>query len=413
MTSVLFVHGTGTRDPAYSQALEDVRAGLAGTADVQPCYWGEKHGAWLRANGASIPEYPATRDVKELLADAPPDSEEEYQIALWQLLLDDPLAELRLLASSGGPPRELGLGEMPARVDLTRVADWETLLAADDPLRAQIAASRLAPLLADVCGAVQNTANFKDAQTTADELTFRIAAARGILASALCLAEEKEIPSPARFDANLRDALVDGFAALLTETTRALFDGVRNFLRDHIKRPLAGLAARAATYGIRRKRGALMDGTMGVGGDILLYQGRGDAIRAFIRERIESFDAPVVLVAHSLGGIACVDLLARSPLPVKLLVTCGSQAPLFYELGALQSLEFGDIAPEQRLPGHFPVWLNFYDLRDFLSYVAEPLFANGRVTDFAVDNRLPFPESHSGYWRNEEVWKRVRAALPQ
>jgi hypothetical protein len=43
MTSVLFVHGTGTRDPAYSQALEDVGAGLAGTADVQPCYWREKH----------------------------------------------------------------------------------------------------------------------------------------------------------------------------------------------------------------------------------------------------------------------------------------------------------------------------------------------------------------------------------
>ena len=109
----------------------------------------------------------------------------------------------------------------------------------------------------------------------------------------------------------------------------------------------------------------------------------------------------MVLIAHSLGGIACVDLLVKTPLSaVKLLIICGSQAPLFYEIGALQSLEFGDIPAAHRLPGHFPTWLNFYDLRDFLSYVAEPLFAKDRVTDVVVDNRLPFPESHSGYWRN-------------
>ena len=414
MTTALFVHGTGTRDPAFSQTLGDVRAALDGVADVQPCYWGERHGAWLHADGASIPEYPSTRDVTDVLADVPPDSDEEFQITLWRLLLDDPLAELRLLAESAGPAREIGLGETTASLDLTRLADWSTLLAADDPLRAKIADSRLAPLLAEVCGAVQNSGAFRDAENAADELTRRVVAARAVVAGALCLADEREIPTPARIDADLRDALVDGFTVLLVEKSRDVFDGVRDFMRDHIKRPLVGLAARGVTNRVRRKRGALTDSVTGPAGDILLYQGRGNAIRGFIRQRIESFADPVVLIAHSLGGIACVDLLAGVPLPgVKLLITCGSQAPLFYEIGALQSLDFADIARSQRLPAHFPEWLNFYDRRDFLSYVAAPLFANGHVTDVRVDNRLPFPESHSGYWRNAEVWKRVRAALPK
>ena len=272
--------------PAYSQALGDVRKALGDVADVQPCYWGEKHGAWLRANGASIPEYPTTRAIAELLADAPPESDDEYQVALWELLLADPLAELRLLASSGGPPRELGLNETAATLDLTRVAGWETLLPADHPLRPRIAESQLAPLLSEVCAAIQQTAAFNDVQTTADELTCRVAAARSIVASALCLAEEKEIASPARIDADLRDALVDDFVALLAEEARGVFDGARNFLRDYIKRPLAGLAARAATYGLRRKRGALSDVTMGVG-----------AIFSFIREE-------AMPSAHSSGNVS-------------------------------------------------------------------------------------------------------------
>ena len=74
---------------------------------------------------------------------------------------------------------------------------------------------------------------------------------------------------------------------------------------------------------------------------------------------------------HSLGGVACVDLLVEAALPqVELLVTVGSQAPFFYEIDALQSLRFGVPLPE-----HFPRWLNVYDLRDFLSYVAAGVFA--------------------------------------
>jgi hypothetical protein len=45
-------------------------------------------------------------------------------------------------------------------------------------------------------------------------------------------------------------------------------------------------------------------------------------------------------MVHSLGGIACFDMLALpDPPEVARLVTAGSQSPLLYELGALASLK--------------------------------------------------------------------------
>ena len=46
-------------------------------------------------------------------------------------------------------------------------------------------------------------------------------------------------------------------------------------------------------------------------GDILLYLARGEKVRSFIADRVARVEPPVVLVGHSLGGIACLDLLAE------------------------------------------------------------------------------------------------------
>ena len=116
---------------------------------------------------------------------------------------------------------------------------------------------------------------------------------------------------------------------------------------------------------------------------------------------------PVVLIAHSLGGIAAVDLLVSQPLPsVRLLVTVGSQAPFLCEIGALWSLPHGD-----PLPDHFPPWLNIYDPRDLLSYIGAPLFPR-RVEDVEVNNKQPFPQSHSAYWACDRVYQLIRDAWP-
>jgi pimeloyl-ACP methyl ester carboxylesterase len=114
----------------------------------------------------------------------------------------------------------------------------------------------------------------------------------------------------------------------------------------------------------------------------------------------------VTLLAHSLGGIACVDALIEEAIPgVERLVTVGSQAPFFYEIDALSALPYGKPLPDQ-----FPAWLNIYDSRDFLSYIAAGVFPD-RVTDKRVDNRQPFPLVHSAYWCNAAVWQHIREFL--
>ncbi|MBK7599638.1 MAG: hypothetical protein IPJ07_14400 [Acidobacteria bacterium] len=63
------------------------------------------------------------------------------------------------------------------------------------------------------------------------------------------------------------------------------------------------------------------------------------------------------------------------------------------------------------MPGHFPShWLNFYDPRDFLAYIAEPVFPADpvrKITDIRVNNREPFPQSHTSYWNNDDLWDAI------
>jgi hypothetical protein len=375
MHTVLFVHGTGTRDPGYSLMLERVRTSLSGHARVEPCYWGEAEGSRLRAGGASIPQYESTRAAfSSSLRAVEPEDQEDYEIALWELLLKDPFVELRLLATMAGESAGLGLGRVPQTPNFDRLAEWNTELAADDKLRSEIAVAALGALIPEACEIVEGSEALVDAEAGGDQQAYRVASARAVLATTFLLAEERDQPSPARTDPALRDALVDGFARVLDRAPRTGALSSRGFIKDHIGKPLLGLAVHAgasvASTWAWRRRGAISDAASATAGDILLYQVRGDGIRHFIKERIASSEAPVVLLAHSLGGIACVDLLVLERLPqIELLVTLGSQAPFFYEIGALHSLEYKDVVPENRLPAHFPPWLNFYDLRDFLSYV--------------------------------------------
>jgi hypothetical protein len=87
-----------------------------------------------------------------------------------------------------------------------------------------------------------------------------------------------------------------------TITSAASFTSVRHLIGNSVK----GLAARYATYKGRRKLGVISDKAYPAAGDVLFYQTRGVLIliRDFIGQRIESQPGSVVLLAHSLGGIA-------------------------------------------------------------------------------------------------------------
>jgi hypothetical protein len=94
MTTILFVHGTGTRRTQFDATFEIIKQNLLSRRPdltVKPCYWGEPLGAELYANGASIPDYSSTREPEEM-------KKEDQLVALWEQLYRDPLFELRLLS---------------------------------------------------------------------------------------------------------------------------------------------------------------------------------------------------------------------------------------------------------------------------------------------------------------------------
>jgi pimeloyl-ACP methyl ester carboxylesterase len=181
----------------------------------------------------------------------------------------------------------------------------------------------------------------------------------------------------------------------------------KGLVPDWVKARFKGMALRWATDKARRERDVLFNAAYPAAGDILLYQSDGQAIRDFIGARIDACEGDVVVMAHSLGGIACVDLLVQQPRPrVKALVTFGSQAPLLYELGALRSLK-----PPGQLPNTFPRrWINVYDRDDLLSYLAAPIF-KPVAKDLQARSGQPFPDSHSAYWDQRDVWERLAEEL--
>ncbi len=387
MTTVIFVYGTGVREPQYTQTFKEVSQALSKgeqTFTVLPCYWGGEYGTRLHANGASIPQYDTSR-VDE-------------SVTLWELLYQDPLYELRLLSLRTTQKAQFVPGQLPPGDTLHEQTQKLTQSLQADEVQILEQSGITMPILEEASTTVMRDAAFHDALLTAppelDE--YRSAIGRAIVAQAIVLFEDKALFPPIATDAALRDQVTDTFTKRLGSSTRGI-------VTDWLKKQLLGLG----TKYIKAWRGSLTDKSVEPIGDILFYQSSGKPIRQFICDKITSVQGPVVLLAHSLGGIASVELLAEADKSVcekvKLLVTVGSQAPYFYELNALQTLPFQDIPVDQRLPAHFPDCLNIYDMRDFLSYIGAGLFGN-RVTDKPVDNRQPFPHSHCAYWTNNEVW---------
>ena len=380
--------------PAFSRLFGRIRSELQRRRPefaVEPCYWGESEGARLWHGGSSIPTYDATRAIV-------PGPEDE-ELALWDLLYQDPLCELRMLAMAGPVGRELPPGRLPPGDKL------DASVQALDPsgeLAAALAAADLAETFGPARAAVATAPPYRQALVGASDGldALRLAVARAIVAEAL--AEQAERDGA--------DALVVPDAAARDQVVLLLVDalgGRERGMPGLVAAPVRGLALRLATARARRRRGALTDATYPGAGDILLYQARGDRIRSFIAKQVAAAAEPVILLSHSLGGIAAVDLLAAQPLPaVQLLVTVGSQAPFLYEIGALWSLAHND-----PLPAHVPTWLNIYDPRDLLSYVGASLFPD-RVEDVEVNNGQPFPQAHSAYWANPKVWDAIVLRLP-
>ncbi|MEU2751645.1 hypothetical protein ABZ613_36150 [Streptomyces collinus] len=391
MTAVVFVHGTGVREPGLSALVARVTTGLTGQRDglrVVPYAWGAAHGATLAAGGASLPHRSGTaRGIGEGPSGPLPGDE---TVAAWAALYADPLAELALAAAGSGPPVERPPGSAPPQ---QRIRALLAALAArgDEP------GAEAGPGLARAATDLAAHPLLGPAADALDPADLAVLAARCL--TARLVADALDADSPLVPVAETRDAVTDRIAGALGAPPR----GTERGLRSYLLRTAGAAAARA----VERRRRALTEAAHPAAGDILRYLSRGAAFRDGLRTLVTRLEPPVTLVGHSLGGIIALDTLISTPLPaVRLLVTAGSQGPFLYESGSLPTLEHP--AP---LPPHVPAWLNLYDPRDLLGHVGAGLFPD-RVTDVAVDSGQPFPAAHSAYWTNPAVYRHIVDRLP-
>ncbi|PJN20751.1 hypothetical protein CG724_03020 [Streptomyces sp. CB02120-2] len=404
MTTALFIHGTGVREPGFSDLYGRFTAGLLEFApDVRTasCYWGGELGARLGAGGLSVPHTggrsrggPDGAIGAEAIGTA--DGTE-----LWADLYRDPLAELAAAAGSGagsasGPG---GSAELPLGAALPAERPRALLCALDGHVGDIARGAGLpAPYLAAAVTELAASAVLSGAGAAVpDEEELARLLARALVAAALAALLDADAPVVP--DGAARDAAVAALAARMG----ARPEGSERGLGAALARPVL----RIASHQVVRRRRALTEAAHPAAADVMLYLAHGEPLRRRLREAVEELEPPVVVIGHSLGGIIALDALIASPSPrVALLVTVGSQAPFLYESGALPGL----VHPEP-LPEHLPDWLNVYDRRDLLGYVGAPLFP-GRVTDVEVDNRQPFPAAHSAYWTNPAVYRAIAARLP-
>ncbi|MFF4353201.1 hypothetical protein [Streptomyces sp. NPDC001530] len=396
MSALLFIHGTGVRQPAYGETLTLLRdrlGALVPEAPVYDCYWGEAFGVPPNVGAAVLPGAPVPAPepepvvVEEL-------AEDDRDAVTWGVLYEDPLAPLRRQKGDDGGLDDAG-GLMFADRSGQRVENRARALAAEPPASLE--------RLLDIAGAREE---FEPALTAVldspegrDALTFGLGP--GALPQAVATATVAQLAggaqrrgAPLLWTTQERDAAVRIITGELGGQVRGL--GLLLVLGH-------GYAAHklGVMRAVEKRRAWLMTRSHPTAGDILKYLARGHGLRTLIKDRVTEVartHGPVVLFAHSLGGVAAVDLLAQEELPgVRHLVTAGSQAAHLHEIGALPGLD-----PGSPLPEHFPSWTNVYDRRDLLGFTAEPVFP-GRVTDVELSSGEPFPAAHSGYFPNPKV----------
>lgn len=427
MTTAVFVHGTGVREPAFSELLRAVRQAshthLGESLTIEPCYWGESYGSKLFLDGISIPAIDTVRASEEAAYTEP-----EYYLALWAVLYDDAFAELDILAlrqpseepPPGRPPPGSQLNQL--FVNLTkrfRCLD-ESAAEIDVLLEKSSLISYFDTAVHDI---ISYPSYIQVINCATNPLAdYRLALARAVVARSIQIYREEHRVSDGYLPLNTSDR--DRIVELLVDELGGKEAGVVDWVKVKAGRLVTGVGTRW----VNRRRTHLSDQFARVGADIMRYQTRPLDVRDFLRETVLSVSrvdnehgrsGDVVLIAHSLGGVIAADTLIEKPLrEVTHLVTVGSQVSLLYELDALSSLPLrrdhagSPLQPPCELPDYFPAnWLNIYDPKDFLSYKGDKIFGEKRIRDLEVDNGQPFPEAHSSYWSNEKVWAGIKQFL--
>ncbi len=402
------MHGTGVRRVGYERSLEAIRVGCAdaglGGVDLVGVPWGEQLGISTELVGDTLPLAAARAGI------GAPISPTDRAAATWEILLEDPLFELRVAGVGASTPT--GAIRVGSIAPEQQLADSVRSIPADsaslDLETAGISAGELAAAtkaVADSGELAAAAAAAGRAETARPE--FADAAARAVIAFALT-PYTASLPGEApllAYSAPARDELVKQIANLIAPgTTRGLGKWLGN--------QFGGFVARRATKVLEARREQMSVGSLPFLGDILYYQKRGDEMRATVRRAIAGAKPPVVALGHSLGGIVLVDLLTQeSPPDVDALITVGSQSPLFYAIDALDRMRRHEDGPQ---PAPFSPWLNIYDRADILSFVAARVFPQDRtIRDEEISSGVPFPASHSAYFHQPRVFELIHDFWPK
>ena len=368
--TLLFVHGTGVRSESYSRTLDRIRAKVGEfrlPCRLDFCEWGDVYG--IDFESLSLPDPPQRSD------------EELAQAYRWEYLQIDPLFELRLWCPPEDEPPKKVIGQKDAAKALWEksisiyAVKYEDRVALIELLQR----NQIEEFFLPAWKAVVTSSLPKRAFAAAGEDGPAVSRVFAEAVVAQMMHDAASAQPPVSISPRTGSKIVTVLLFDWDQTAKGLKD---LFLR------LFGSVTKTVVRPLRARASTMIAPAIG---DILNYQAVGAQIRGLIRKKIEVIPGDIMILAHSLGGIACFELMvearrngATGLSAVKGLITAGSQAPLLYEIEALQTLSKGE-----PLSDTFPEWLNLYDENDLLSYrangIGEKLRRNYRAAADALE----------------------------
>lgn len=126
---------------------------------------------------------------------------------------------------------------------------------------------------------------------------------------------------------------------------------------------------------------------------------------------------PLIIVAHSMGGIIAYDILThyRPDLVCDLFVTVGSQVGVFAELGLLNAVRVDrrlppdPNRPKSKVPANIKRWINVFDPADVLGFKADGVF--DRVEDYAFSSGVSSLTAHGMYFERPHFYERLNERI--
>jgi hypothetical protein len=410
MASIVLVHGISVRGEDYHGFCEVVKQHLKGHKIV-PCLWGDEFGTLSSKKGLSVPGV-GDSDASDVDAADAQDEETTPISKLWDVLYGDPLYELAVLRIKpvkriATPPSFSAMNTWKKRLD--DLPSNERLAVDLEPL--MISQGILRNAIEDLRNA--SSSEFRDAIK-------RHGADEGLLSSVISRALVAISASHLR---NSDDSLPIDTNDWRNDSAESIANALTGQPKGFITKLFAPSIIKLGSRLVRARRPKITCAVAPFVGDVLTYLARGNEIRAAVSNCIEAADPPVAVVAHSLGGIICLEYLMEvlregKTTKVERLVTVGSQSGLLYEFNALASCPFDSV--HVSLPKGFPPWLNIWHPNDLLAYLVGPIFksieSDDHVKDVEVYSNHEFPEAHSAYWENPDVYKQIldhiRSELP-